>query len=138
MALAWAALGASPAYADTVLSVEPSAPKLSTVGGAAAWSTFDASAGAWFLVIRQGGAIERAAIAPRSVPFDVDLGRDDAGRLVAAYSRCDRDPDIAPSLGRGCDLYVYDLASRQERLLRGPSSEAASEYMPSLAAGRVA
>jgi hypothetical protein len=138
VALAAAALSAPVAHADTILSSEPSPPKLTAAGGAAAWSTYDEAAGAWFLATRQAGVIERAAVAPRSVPFDVDLGRDASGRLVASYSRCDRDPDIAAPLGRGCDLYAYDLASRDERLLRGPSSDAASEYMPSMAAGRIA
>lgn len=133
-----AACGAAPAAADTLLSVEPSAPKISAAGDAAAWSTYDTTAGTWFLVIRQGGVLERAAVAPRSVPFDVDLGRDAGGRLVAAYSRCDREPQVFAPTGRGCDLYAYDLASRRERKLGGPSSATASEYMPSLAAGRVA
>ena len=129
---------APPAGAGTVLSVEPVAPKLSTHEGTAAWSTYDASAGAWFLVTRTGGLLERAAVAPRSVPFDVDLGTDASGRVVAAYSRCRRDPAGAEVAGRGCDLYAYDLYSRRERRLAGPSTAAASEYMPSLADGRVA
>ena len=133
-----AGFGAAPATADTLLSIEPSAPKISAVGDAAAWSTYDRGTSTWFLVIRQGGVLERAAVAPRSVPFDVDLGRDAGGRLVAAYSRCDRDPQFFAPTGRGCDLYAYDLATKLERKLRGPSSAAASEYMPSLAAGRVA
>ena len=138
LALAAATLSATAAHADTILSSEPTPPKISAAGGAAAWSTYDPAAGVWFLVTRQAGVVERAATAPRSVPFDVDLGRDASGRLVASYSRCDRDPDIAAPLGRGCDLYAYDLASRDERLLRGPSSDGASEYMPSMAAGRIA
>jgi hypothetical protein len=138
LALAAAAWSAPAAHADTILSSEPSPPKISAAAGVAAWSTYDRAAGAWFMVTRQAGVMERAAVAPRSVPFDVDLGQDESGRLVASYSRCDRDPDIAPPLGRGCDLYAYDIATRQERRLRGPSSDAASEYMPSLAAGRIA
>jgi hypothetical protein len=138
LALAAATLSAPVAHADTILSSEPSPPKLTAAGGVAAWSTYDETVGAWFLVTRRAGVVERAVVAPRSVPFDVDLGRDAAGHLVASYSRCDRDPDIAAPLGRGCDLYAYDLASREERLLRGPSSDAASEYMPSMAAGRIA
>lgn len=126
------------AHADTVLSVEPAAPKLSAHDGTAAWSTYDPSAGGWFLVTRTGGVLERALVAPRSVPFDVDLGTDARGRVVAAYSRCRRDPTGADVAGRGCDLYAYDLYTRRERRLTGPSTAAASEYMPSLADGRVA
>jgi hypothetical protein len=133
------ALGAAPpTFADTVLSVEPAAPKLSAYDGTAAWSTYDASARAWFLVTRRDGMLERAHVAPRSVPFDVDLGTTGSGRVVAAYSRCHRDPvgGAAPT-GRGCDLFAYDLYTRRERRLQGPST-AASEYMPSLANGRLA
>ena len=131
-------VAAPPAAADTILSVEPSAPKLSAYAGSAAWSTYDADAGAWFLVTRREGVLERARVAPRSVPFDVDVGTDGSGRVVAAYSRCDRDPAGAAPAGRGCDLYAYDLYSRRERRLAGPSTAAASEYMPSLDSGRVA
>ena len=132
-------LAAAPAAAaDTVLSVEPTAPKVTAFDGTAAWSTYDATAGAWFLVTRRGGVLERAHVPPRSVPFDVDLGTLGSGRLVAAYSRCPREPSggAAPT-GRGCDLYTYDLYTRREQRLRHVST-AASEYMPSLAHGRIA
>ena len=137
-ALGFVLAAAPPAGADTLLSVEPAAPKLTAYHGTAAWSTYDAAAGAWFLVTRTGGVLERALVPPRSVPFDVDLGTDGSGRVVAAYSRCERDPAVAEPAGRGCDLYAYDLYSRRERRLSGPSTAGASEYMPSLADGRVA
>lgn len=130
-----AVLPVSSASADT-LSVEPQAPKVSALDGTAAWSTFDQ--GAWYLVARREGVLERLPVAPRSVPFDVDIGTDASGRYVAAYSRCRRDPVFVPPQGRGCDLYAYDFFSRTERLLSGPSTDAASEYMPSLAGGRIA
>lgn len=130
-----AALPATSASADT-LSVEPQAPKLSASDGTAVWSTFDQ--GVWYLVARRAGVLERLPVAPRSVPFDVDVGTDASGRQVAAYSRCRRDPVFVAPQGRGCDLYAYDFFSRRERLLRGPSTAAASEYMPSLAGGRIA
>jgi hypothetical protein len=123
------------ASADT-LSVEPQAPKVSALDGTAAWSTYDG--GAWYLVARRTGVLERLPVAPRAVPFDVDVGTDAAGSLVATYSRCRREPPFVPPQGRGCDLYAYDFFSRTERLLRGPSTDAASEYMPSLAGGRIA
>ena len=127
----------SAAAADTVLSVEPAAPKLSAADGVLAWSSFDPAAGAWFLTIRRAGLVQRLPIAPRAVPFDVDLGHDPAGQLVVAYSRCDREPDFPPT-GRGCDLYTYDLDAGRERRLAGASTAVASEYLPSLDGGRVA
>jgi hypothetical protein len=81
LTLAAAALLTPAAHADTVLSAEPSAPKISTAGGVAAWSTYDDAVGAWFLLTRKAAVVERAAVAPRSVPFDVDLGRDGDGPL---------------------------------------------------------
>jgi hypothetical protein len=130
-----AVLPAASASAET-LSVEPQAPKVSALDGIAAWSIFDQ--GAWYLVARRNGVLERLPVATRSVPFDVDVGTDASDRYVATYSRCRRDPVFVPPQGRGCDLYAYDFFSRTERLLRGPSTEAASEYMPSLAGGRIA
>ena len=135
--LLWAAVGAT-ARAQEVVSHDPSAPKVSAGDGALAWSTYDAADGAWSLVVSHDGVTEHAAIAPRSVPFDVDLGEDAAGRLVAAYSRCRTDPRVFAPTGRGCDLYVYDVRGRAERRLDGASTPEASEYLPSLAGGRVA
>ena len=135
--LLWAG-AAVPAGAQEVVSHDPSAPKVSAGGGALAWSTYDAADGAWSLVVGHDGVIERAAVARRAVPFDVDLGEDAAGRLVAAYSRCRTEPRVFAPTGRGCDLYVYDVRARTERRLGGASTAQASEYLPSLAGGRVA
>lgn len=48
-----------------------------------AWSAQDAATGDFRLVLRQGDSTAPAAIAPARTPFDVSLGRDAAGRLVA-------------------------------------------------------
>ena len=61
LALAAATLSAPAAHADTILSREPTPPKISAAGGAAAWSTYDQAEGAWFLVTRQAGVVARAA-----------------------------------------------------------------------------
>ena len=133
MACGWT----SSAAADTVISVEPAAPKLSAAAGVLAWSNFDQATGAWFLAIRRGTLVQRLPVAPRAVPFDVDLGHDARGHLIAVYSRCDREPGFPPT-GRGCDLYRYDLDAGLERRLAGASTDVASEYLPSLDGGRVA
>jgi hypothetical protein len=132
------ALPVSPAAADTVFSIEPAPPKISAAGGAVAWSTFDAADGVWFLTIRRNGVVARPPVAPRAVPFDVDLGRDARGRLVATYSRCEREPRVFAATGRGCDLYAYDLDGGRERRLAGASTPGASEYLPSMGGGRLA
>lgn len=132
------AAGPATAHAQTVLSQEPSVPKVSAAGGALAWSSYDPVTGGWALMLRRDGATERAAVAPRPVPFDVDLGRDATGRLVASYSRCRTAAPDTAAKGRGCDIYVYDLEARTERRLPGASSSDASEYLPALDGGRVA
>lgn len=49
----------------------------------------------YFLTALVGGQRQRLPIPPRTgVPFDVDLGPDGQGNVVAAYSRCAEEPDI--------------------------------------------
>jgi hypothetical protein len=87
----------------------------------------------------------------RAVPFDVDLGLASGGGIVAAYSRCRRepqrrDPAIGNAIvqmpdwarGRGCDLYLYDFDSGKERRIGGASSRRGSEFLPSVWRDRVA
>jgi len=140
LAVATAVLAApgATAAAQTVLSQEPLIPKVSAAGGALAWSSYDAGTRTWALMLRRDGVSERAPVASRPVPFDVDLGRDAAGRLVASYSRCRAPALDTAAKGRGCDLYVYDLDARTEHKLGGASTADASEYLPALAGGRVA
>ena len=133
-----AAAAPMPAGAQTVLSQEPSVPKVSAAGGALAWSHYDAATSTWSLMVRRDGVTAPAPVAPRPVPFDVDLGRNAAGRLVASYSRCETAAPETVAKGRGCDLYVLDLDRGDEQRLSGPSSPDASEFLPTLADGRVA
>jgi hypothetical protein len=104
----------------------------------------------YFLTRLVDGRPQRVAIAPRvGVPFDVDLGPDGDGGLVAAYSRCDSEPDLitvrdtfgarvfsrpypAYTAGRGCDIYRYDFATQRESRLEGASTGQASEMLPSI------
>lgn len=80
---------------------------------------------------------------------DVDLGRDRYGDVVAAYSRCEREPRLregAPGLpawatGRGCDVFLYSLkdgSARVESRIAGASTGESSEFLPSIWRGRVA
>ena len=123
---------AAPARAE-VIEQESTATPVAAYGSYAAWSRAEGKQ--FRLVIWHDGAIRRAAVAPRNAQFDVDLGRDAAGRTVAVYSRC---PNITrPGTGFmplpfgyvGCDLYEYDIAGRRERRLAGPSTKAGSEYL---------
>lgn len=105
----------------------------------------------YFLTAYRDGQRTRLPIAPRGVPFDVDLGPSGDGGIVAAYSRCDREPSdsATPSrvftlpqprhtLGRGCDLYRFDFATGREAKIPGASTDRASEVLPSIWKDRVA
>lgn len=121
-------------------------------GDAVVWSERDAAAegsgpdvvAPYFLMALVDGEVRRLAVAPRSVPFDVDVGPGEDGRAVAVYSRCEReaspaDPGFVYSLpypaytrGDGCDIYRFDFATGRERKVAGPSTDQASEVLPSI------
>lgn len=115
---------------------------IAAYGGWLAWSDRDASTGAFRLVLRSptsNGAARRPAIAPRSVPFDVDLGPGVGGGVVAAYSRCKTEPaqqggyptPMAYHSGRGCVPYVLNVAGGAERRVTRVAAPDASEVWPS-------
>jgi hypothetical protein len=67
-------------------------------------------------------------VASRGVPFDVNLGFDARGRIVAAYSRCAGEPALHGganprgggglpqyATGRGCTIRLLDLATGSEQ-----------------------
>jgi len=102
------------------------------------------SNGAYHLTALVGGRVRRLPVAPRVVPFDINLGPDRRGRTVAVYSRCEREPDLsgpedslsAPyppyTRGRGCDLYRFDFVTGRERKVTGASTNESSEVLPSI------
>lgn len=92
---------------------------------------------------REGAA---APIAPRRSAFDASLGTDSVGRLVATYSRCNKEAaeqiDTLPSVpamatARGCDVYRYSLADGNESRLE-ISRPGSTELLPSSWLGRLA
>ncbi len=121
---------------------------IAAYGGWLAWSSQDATQPKLFdLMLRApDGTVTRPAIAPRTVPFDVDLGPDVDGGVVAAYSRCttEPDPDVSypvPALyerGAGCAVYLLDIASGAERKATTVDAPGASEVWPSPWRGRIA
>lgn len=116
-------LPASVARADSVVSELVRDTPISAYGGAVAWSSYDEPSKRYALVIRQGDVTRAAKVAAASRPFDVSLGPDVRGRVVALYTRC-------RSTGRGCDVYRYDLRARRERKLRSVSSPSLDEAWP--------
>lgn len=139
------AASASSAVPASTYATTAQATVVAAAGGWTAWS--EPSDGAFVLVVRApDGTVSRPAIAPRGVPFDVDLGVDAAGRVVAAFSRCAREPQrngganaTAPNYATGarCRLRVLDLATGVERAL-GKAGGTTSEVLPSIAGAKVA
>ena len=92
------------------------------------------------LVLRDpDGEIETAGVEPREVPFDVDLGPSEDDGVVAAYSRCEQEPDeygaggvLLRATGRGCDIFALDVSGGEEVELEGASTDDSSEYLPSI------
>lgn len=125
------------------------APVVDSFGGITVFSETDQTKRQYHLTVLVAGQRLRLPVAPRSVPFDIDLGPDDDGRIVAAYSRCRIEPTSsraalwakpypAWTTGRGCDIYRYDFTSGQERKISGASTNEASEVLPSIWKGDVA
>jgi hypothetical protein len=127
---------------------------LSAYGGWVVWSELEAN-GRWALTAWHRGAKTRLPVGTRSVPFDVDLGSDAHGRVVATYSRCATEPTPIPgtesvvgyaspnglprwSRASRCSLRVLDIATGRERALRVPRPSGASDTTPSMWRGRVA
>jgi hypothetical protein len=135
------AVAASPARGE-VIAHEHNATPVAAYGNYAAWSRVEGKH--YRLVIWHDGKLGRAAVAPSPAQFDVDLGHDAAGRVVAVYSRCAKterfvSPDFMPdpSQEHSCDIYEYDVVSRYERRLAGPSRKGTSEYWPAISGHRL-
>ena len=147
---------AAPASAQGPFFPDPSlSPVSDTFGGVTMYSereTGGAGPGSdrYFLTQIVDRKPQRLPIASRlGVPFDIDLGPDEDGDVVAVYSRCAPEPDLvrvretfgarvfstpypAYTAGRGCDIYRYDLDTGQETRLEGASTAQASEVLPAI------
>lgn len=140
------AAGGSPATAAAATASEARATAVTAFGGRLVWSSYRRDLKRWVLMTRAGGRSIRIPVSPRRRAFDADLGPDERGRTVVVYSRCRREPTYEntqyelPSYatGRGCDVYRYSFAGRNEQLLRSVSRRDASETQPSIWRGRIA
>lgn len=137
----------APAAADEqVLAVEEAATTVAASDTVVAWSSFDAAAERYALVMHRGGTTVRPAVAPRRIPFDLDAGTY-RGREVLTYSRCPIDapatinltlPDWAAS--DGCRPFALDVETGRETLLAVPSGDrrGLTRVLPSASGTRVA
>jgi hypothetical protein len=117
-ATAAALLGtAAPAVAaDTEIATLPPQTSLDALDGHVLWSVQDDVTKAWRLVDLSNGMQRPLPVATSPAPFDVDLGHDRSGRLVAVYSRCREAlrEDGANFGRRGCDIFRFDFATARE------------------------
>lgn len=148
--LALSAVTPGSAAADTVISQERAPSKVSAHLNRVVWSSYDPATGDYSLMSRDiFGTVTRLPVAPRKVPFDVDLGFLGEGAEVAAYSRCKLEARLTGggsagllpnyATGRGCDIYLFDFDGQRE-VKYGPTAGGnASEFLPSASpAGRIA
>ena len=142
---------AAAAAADQTLARMARPAPVSSFDGRILWSEFDAPQQKFFLTQHFGGVTTRLPVAPRAVPFDVDVGRNPGNNPVAAYSRCRREPTRRDprtgsaltqmpqwSTGRGCDVYMLNLITNVEIRVGGASSSRASEFLPAIWGSRIA
>lgn len=137
------AIAQTPA-AQTVSGVGPPTP-IAAWNGRLVWSRPNGKGG--FQLVQQvaGGAVQVLPVAPRGVPFDVDLGPTSSGNVFAVYSRCHIEPSWpgqmqmpAYETGTGCDIYRLDLSSNTEVRFTAVNASNASEYWPSYWKGTIA
>jgi hypothetical protein len=120
----------APAAVQAV-TVTPLAPvsgtaPISAYGGYVVWSE-QGSDGLWRLVRFHDGSKETvSAVAPRSVPFDVDAGPGALDRPQATFSRC-----ADEAARRGCHLRVMSLLSEGEAGLAVPHRDGYDDTLPS-------
>jgi opacity protein-like surface antigen len=124
-------LASSSAHADEVVATLARDTPVAAFDGVAAWSEYDQATARYHLVIYQGGQPARARLAASRRPFDVSLGPDARGRVVALYTRCRHGV-------RDCDVYRYAVKARREQRLGSVSSPEMDEAWPTQWRDRVA
>ena len=142
MATAVALCGAQAASAapQTLASVSVRAP-IGAYGGWVVWSA--PVSGGWGLDAYHEGEAKALRVAPRAQPFDVDLGTNASGEVVATFSRCVKAPRYEADLfleleGIGCRVHVLNLASERERAPAIPHPADTSDTTPSMWNGNIA
>jgi hypothetical protein len=115
---------AAPASADQAIAEIGRESPIAAYGGWQAWSTFDESAGTYALTLRDpSGAVKAAPIAPAKSPWDVSLGPDAHGDVVAVYRSCG---------AGGCDVRRLYVATGRDQPLRTVSSPQYDEGSPAI------
>jgi hypothetical protein len=128
--LAALAAAAPAARADDMVAELARDTPIAAYGGQLAYSSYDTASGRYTLMIAPRGGTPAAAAVPTSQrAFDVSLGPDAKGRVVALYTRC-------RSGEKRCDIYRYTPSVKYERRL-GFSSPREDEAWPAQWGNRV-
>jgi hypothetical protein len=119
-----ALIPAAPAAADQPIAEIGRESPVAAYGGWEAWSAFDEASGSYALTLRDPqGAVKPAPLAPSDQPWDVSLGPDARGDVVAVYRSCDED---------GCDVRRLNVATGRDQALRSVSSPSYDEATPAI------
>src|SRR4051812_37025041 len=121
---------------------------VSAYAGRLVWSAYDPATGTFRLTETHGTPAgpqtTTLPVAPRTVPFDADVGPDADGAPTVVYSRCATEPRPGGvelpgaaglpvwATGRGCDVFRYRLGAAGETRDDTVSTRAASEFLPTL------
>jgi hypothetical protein len=122
--VALVAVPATPALADQTIAELGRQSPIATHHGWVAWSRFDQDSGRYALTLRAAdGDVKAAPVQTSDRPFDVSLGPDRNGHVVAIYQRC---------ASGDCDVSTLDVSSGATTTLRAVSSPAFDEATPAI------
>jgi len=131
VAAAVSAVWPASAGADVAISTDRTAVNVSAHHGQLVWSRVGAD-GRARLVRRVAGVVKDVPVPAKDGLFDPDTGTSKGGHQVIVYTRC------AGLSGEGCDVWMYNEATRREHRVPGASSSRCSEFAPSVWIGAVA
>jgi hypothetical protein len=121
---ALALIGAAPSAADQPIAELGRDAPVAAYGGWQAWSSFDEGTGRYTLTLRDpSGAVKPAPIETAASPWDVSLGPDASGDVVAVYRTCG---------AGGCDVRRLNVATGRDQVLRTVSSPKYDEATPAI------
>jgi hypothetical protein len=119
-----ALIPAAPAAADQPIAEIGRESPVAAYGGWEAWSAFDEASGGYALTLRDPqGAVKAASLAPSDQSWDVSLGPDARGQVVAVYRSCGPD---------GCGVRRLNVATGRDQALRSVSSPSYDEATPAI------
>jgi hypothetical protein len=114
--------------------------RISAQSGWVAWSA-PAATGGYALTTWHEGATTTRPVSAGPLPFDLDLGTDAAGRVVATFPRCQTESANLNGLWTpptGCRIHAVDLVTGVETTLPIPTAKGASDTEGSMSGGKVA